>query len=347
MNYLLSEIVTKLGGQVVGEDILISGIAPTNLASPGWITFIADKKYKKDLASCRASAIILSEADATELAATSLAMSKIICDNPYLYFSQVSRLFHPKKQLPLGIKATAILGDKTIMGNDCTVLDYVVIGSNSKIGNRCQIYPHVVIGDNVTIGDDVVIHANVTIYDNVTIGNQCEFHSGVIIGADGFGYAPDKHKHWHKIPQVGGVIIGDKVEVGANTTIDCGALGPTIIEDGVIIDNLVQIAHNVKIGAHTAIAATAAIAGSSTIGKFCTLAGGCAISGHVEICDHSVIGGMTGISKSITKPDLYMGAYPFSTYKDYAKNAVQLRKLSEMAQKLKSLEQQVKQLMGE
>ena len=320
MQYKLSDIVAKFGGRLEGNDCIVSGIASTNLATLSQITFITDDKYKNDLHDCNAAAIILNEKHAS-----STNLPKIITDNPYLYFSFVSNLFNPAKQLPIDIKDTARIDKTSTIGDNSAISDYVVIGKNTKLGRNCQIYSNVVLGDNVVIGDNAKIYPNVTIYDNVTIGNDTTIHAGTVIGSDGFGYAPDAKKHYNKIPQIGGVIIGNKVEIGANTTIDCGAMEPTIIEDGVIIDNLVQIAHNVKIGAHSAIAANVGIAGSTKIGRHCTLAGGVGLTGHIELCDHTVIGGATNIGRSITTPDLYMGVYPAMPYKEYAKTAVQLK----------------------
>lgn len=338
-NYKLSDIVAKFGGRLDGNDCIVSGIASTDIATNSQITFITDDKYKHTLEGCMASAIILSDKHATYT-----DLPKIITENPYLYFSQVSNLFNPAKILVTEIKHTAIIDKSATIADNAAISDYVVIGKNTKIGKNCQIYSNVVIGDNVIIGDNIKLYPHVTIYDNVTIGNNCTIHSNSVIGSDGFGYAPDAKKEYHKIPQIGGVVIGNKVEIGANTTIDCGAMGPTIIEDGVIIDNLVQIAHNVKIGAHTAIAANVGIAGSTKIGKYCTLAGGVGITGHIEICDYAVVGGASNIGKSITKPDLYFGVYPAAPYKEWAKTAVNLKNLNQMLQRIKNLEEKIAKL---
>lgn len=337
--YKLSELVERFGGYLVGEDRYICGISSTDIATNEQITFLTDDKYKVHLQECRAGAIILAEKN---MSLTSI--SKIITDNPYLYFSQVSTLFYPAKTLEIGVRKTAVIDPSTTIGSDAAILDNVVIGKNCCIGNNCQIYPNVVIGDNVVIGNNVKIYPNVTIYAKVKIGDSCTFHSGCVIGSDGFGYAKDNRKEYHKIPQVGGVIIGNKVEIGANTTIDCGAIEPTIIADGVIIDNLVQVGHNVKIGKHSAIAANVGIAGSTTIGNYCTLAGGAGINGHIDICDHAVVGGSSNILKSITKPDLYFGIYPAMPYKEWATSAVNLKNLSKLQQKVKDLEMIIKNL---
>ena len=342
MKIKLSQIVEQLGGRLVGADMEVTGIAPTNLVNQGQITFLTNDKYKKDLLNSNASAIILSEINSE-----GITIPHIITDNPYWYFSKVSQIFNPRRKLSLGIRPTAVIDmSKVSIGVECAIDNYVIIGENVTIGDRCQIHPHVVIGNNVKIGNNITIFPNVTIYDNVTIGDDCILHSGVVIGADGFGNAVDKNKHFSRVPQIGGVLIGNNVEVGANTTIDSGTFTPTIVEDGVVIDNLDQIAHNVEIGAHTGIAACVGIAGSTKIGKYCNLGGGACITGHISIADHTVIGGATGVSKSVTKPDLYFSSYPFSTLKDWAKNAVHIKNLHNMHLKLKELEKKLEEING-
>ena len=340
--YKLSELIAKFGGDLHGEDVTVSSIKPTDQAQSGDLTFFSDKKFAKDLPDCKAGAIIISRDNLAKV-----SMPAIVTDDPYLYFAFVSSLFNPQPQLARGVEPSSRIDKTAYIGENTAIADNVVIGALSAIGRNSQVYPNCVIGKNVVIGENVTIYPNVTIYENVTIGDNCIIHSGVVIGSDGFGYAPDAKKQRHKIPQVGGVVIGNKVEIGANSTIDSGTFSPTIIEDGVVIDNLVQIAHNVKIGAHAVIAAQVGIAGSSIIGKYCILAGSAGIADHINICDHAVIGAYTGIGKDITKPDLYMAAYPFSNYKDYAKNAIHVRHLNEMHQRIKTLENQIKQLIGE
>lgn len=341
MQYKLSEIVAKLGGSLVGADVSVAAIAPTDKAKNGELTFLTDKKYLKDLPNSLASAVILSDKDAQSL---SINQSKIISDNPYLYYCKVVELFHPQDRLDIGIKTTALIGTGSSIGSNAAIADYVVIGKNSSIGDNCQIYSGVVIGDNVIIGNDIILYPNVVIYSNVKIGNNCSIHSGSVIGADGFGYAPDEKRHWHKIRQVGGVHIGNNVEIGANTTIDSGALNATIIEDGVKIDNLVQIAHNVKIGAHSAIAAAVGIAGGTTIGKHCQIAGAAGITGHVTIADYTVIGGASNVSKNITVPGIYSSGIPAFEYKEWAKIMVYMRNWSDTQDRIKQLERELSEL---
>ncbi len=341
MQYKLSELVALFGGKLVGEDTTITAIAPTDLAQIGHITFLSDNKYKKLLTSCQASAIIIKEEDANDV-----MIPKIITPNPYYYFSLVSNLFNPRRKLKAGIATSAYIEQDSQLGKNPSVSHNVVIGSQSKIGDNCQIFANVVIGNNVEIGDNVFIYPNATIYDNVKIGNNCVIHSGAAIGSDGFGNAKNEKMHYNRIPQIGGVVIGDNVEIGSNTTVDCGTFEPTIIEDGARIDNLVQIAHNVKIGAHAGIASQVGIAGNTKIGKHVMLGGNAGIADHIEICDYTVIGASSNVGKNITKPALYSCGMTAMEYKDWAKTYVHLRNIDKMNNKIRDLQTKVEQLEG-
>lgn len=341
MQYKLSELVARFGGELIGDDVIVNSIAPTDLAKAGHVTFLSDNKYKKLLASCQASAIIIKEEDASDV-----TIPKIVTSNPYYYFSQVSNLFNPRRQLTVGIAKSAIIEENTQVGDNPSISHHAVIGEHCQIGNNCQIFANVVIGNNVTIGDNVYIYPNATIYDNVKIGDNCVIHSGAAIGSDGFGNAKDAKMHYHRIPQIGGVIIGNNVEIGSNTTVDCGTFEPTIIEDGARIDNLVQIAHNVKIGAHTGIAAQVGIAGNTKIGKHVMLGGNAGIADHIEICDYAVIGASSNVGKNITKPALYSCGMTVMEYKDWARTYVHLRNIDKMNSKLRDLQAKIEQLEG-
>jgi UDP-3-O-[3-hydroxymyristoyl] glucosamine N-acyltransferase len=341
MQYKLSELIARFGGRLVGADVTVSAIAPTDLAAPGEITFLSDNKYKKALLDCNAAAIIIKEEDGTDV-----SLPQIITPNPYYYFSLVSNLFNPRRKLALGVSPRAYVDESTTLGKTPSISHNAVIGANSKIGDNCQIFANVVIGDNVTIGDNVIIYPNATIYDDVTIGDDCVFHSGCAIGSDGFGNAQDEKRHYNRIPQIGGVIIGNKVEIGSNTTVDCGTFQPTIIKDGARIDNLVQIAHNVEIGAHTGIASQVGIAGNTKIGNYCMLGGNAGIADHVEICDYTVIGASSNVGKNITKPGLYSCGMTAMEYREWAKIFVSLRNIEKTNGKIRDLQNKVKQLEG-
>ncbi|MEN9945947.1 MAG: UDP-3-O-(3-hydroxymyristoyl)glucosamine N-acyltransferase [Pseudomonadota bacterium] len=342
MQYKLSELITRFGGQLIGEDVLVNAIAPTDLATAGQITFLSDSKYKKALSNCQASAIILRQEDASNL-----TIPHIITDNPYYYFSQVSNLFNPRRKLANKIASSAIIEPTTQLGINPAISHHVVIGDNCLIGDNCQIFAGVVIGENVKLGDNIIIYPNVTIYDNVTIGDDCVLHSGCVIGSDGFGNAQDAKRNYHRIPQIGGVIIGNRVEIGANTTVDCGTFTPTIIKDGARIDNLVQIAHNVEIGSNTGIAAHVGIAGNSKIGNYCMLGGNAGIADHVEICDFTVIGASTNVGKNITKPALYSCAMTGIEYRDWAKIFVSLKNIEKTNQNIRELKTKFAELEGQ
>ncbi len=341
MYYKLSELIAKFGGILVGEDLSVSSIAPTDLAEVEQLTFLSDKKYLKDLGNCKASAIILDAEHADKV-----TIPKIITSNPYYYFSQVSNLFNPRRRLALGISPRASIDTSVVIANNPAIAANVVIGKNCRIGDNCQIFPNVVIGENVIIGNDVIIYQNVSLYDTVAIGNDCVIHAGAVIGSDGFGNAKDEHHHYQRIPQIGGVIIGNNVEIGANTTVDCGTFSPTCIADGVRIDNLVQIAHNCSIGAHTGIASKVGIAGNTQIGKHCMIAGNVGISDHISIADYTVIGGGSNVAKTITKAGLYSNGMSVMEYRDWAKVYIHLRNLEKTNAKIKSLQAQLSALSG-
>ncbi len=333
----LSNIVEKLGGELLGDDTEVSSIKSLDLSTTEDLSFFSDIKLLKHLNSSNARAIIISKEHISLVQNKSL----IVVEDPFLYYTFVSQILNPPKKLISGIKTTVVLGKNYNIASNCAIYDYVVIGDNFILGENSQIYPNVVIDDDVCIGKNVIIHSNVTIYSKVKIGDNTIIHSGAVIGADGFGYAPDKNKIRHKIPHVGGVTIGDNVEIGANTTIDRGTFAPTVIDDGVVIDNLVQIGHNVRVGKHSVIAGTTGIAGSVNIGEYCIIAGHVGIGDHVNICDHAVIAGFTGINKDINDVDIYKGTFPATKLRDYLKTAAYIKKIGELNSKIKNIEQQL------
>lgn len=334
MSYTLSEIVSHLGGKLQGPDRRVTRISPLETAQEGDICFIANAKYCKQLMHSRATAYIVSPSIVPVL---SQDYSLIIADDPYLYFARLAGLFYPEARLKPGIHPSATIGLGSTIEDSSEIREQVSIGSRVIIGKNCRIMPGVVIGDDVQIGDQVTLYPNVTIYPNCQLGSRITIHAGCSIGADGFGFAWDSD-HWLKIPQVGRVLIKDDVEIGANTTIDRGAMSDTVIGRGVKIDNLVQIAHNVCIGDHTAIAACVGIAGSTCIGAYCRIGGAAMIVGHIEIADKTYIGGGTLVTKTIRTADHYASSYPFSTMKDWRANAVHLRCLDSIVKRIKKLE---------
>ena len=338
MSITLKALVQQLGGELIGDDVIVNRVASIANAEPGSITFITDSKYRKSLSDTKASAVILAE----ENKAFSL-LPKIVTDNPYAYFAKVSALLNPKSVAVHGIHDSAIVGIASEVSATCTIGPNVVVGQNVSLAEGAVIGAGTFIGDNVVIGRNTQVQANVTIYSNCVIGANCNIAAGAVIGADGFGYA-NQDGVWVKIPQVGRVLIADNVDIGANTTIDRGALDDTVIEQGVKLDNLIQIGHNCVIGEHTVIAGCVGIAGSAKIGKRCRIGGAAMILGHLEVADNVTISPGSMITRSLKKVDTYTALMPFQTHDEWLKTAANLRHLTELNEKLKKLEHQVAEL---
>ncbi|MFN3543796.1 MAG: UDP-3-O-(3-hydroxymyristoyl)glucosamine N-acyltransferase [Thiobacillus sp.] len=339
MAVTLAALVARFGGELVGDGSqTVRQVAPLDRAGPDEIGFVSQAKYLPQLVSTRAGAVILpvEARDATE-------RPRILTSNPYLYFARVSALLNPPPRPPAGVHPAATVAADADIAADASIGPGAVIGAGAVVGARSVIGPNCVVGDGARIGADCLLHASVTVYHGCIVGDRAILHSGCVIGADGFGFAPDGER-WEKIPQIGRVVIGDDVEVGACTTIDRGALEDTVIEDGVKLDNLIQVAHNVRIGAHTAIAACAGIAGSAKIGRHCTIGGAAMIFGHIEIADHTRISTNTLITKSLPKAGTYTSALPFSEHEVWQKNAVHMRNLDKLVQRVKALEQKLGEL---
>lgn len=337
--YTLIELVARFGGEVRGNGLtLVSQVASLTNAHSDQIAFLANPKYRDQLAPSQAGALILGR-DAAEFS----DKPRIIADNPYTYFAKVSTLFNPPWRGDSSIHAAAVVHPTAKIGQDVSIAAHAVIGRDVVIGDRCAIGAGVVIGEQTVIGCDTLIYANVTVYHQCILGDRVILHSGCVIGADGFGLAPEGGR-WLKIPQIGRVVIGNDVEIGANTTVDRGALDDTVIHDGVKLDNQIQVAHNVHIGEHTAIAACTGIAGSAHIGAHCTIGGAAMIFGHIEIADHVNISTNTLITKSLPKPGTYTSALPFSEHGEWLKNAVQMRHLDSIAKRLRAMEKQLEAL---
>lgn len=339
--YSLSDLVARFGGRVQGDaDTRIVQIAPMDHAKNDQIAFLSNSKYRAQLSTTQAGAVILTEADAE---ATTLP--RIICDNPYAYFAKVSALLNPPEHLPPGIHPSAVIGEGAQIDASVHIGAHVSIGGDVKIGAGSIVMAGCSVGSNTVIGSNARLYPNVVIYHNCVIGNNLIAHAGAVIGSDGFGNAMENGR-WLKIPQIGRVVIGDDVEIGTNTTIDRGALEDTVIEDDVKIDNLVQVAHNVHIGAHTAIAGCVGIAGSTTLGKYCRIGGGVGISGHLQIGDNIEIAGFSLVAKSIRTPGGYAGAFPISKHTDWLKNAAHIRHLDELAKRIKQLQKEIEEMKG-
>ena len=339
MAYALAELAARFGGELLGDGtVAIRQVAPLARAEAGEIGFVSQAKYFPQLASTRASAVILplDAHDATPL-------PRILTANPYLYFARVSALLNPPALPPAGIHPSAVVDADAVVAADASIGPGAVIGRGARIGARSVVGANCVIGDDASLGEDCLLHPNVTLNARCRVGDRAILHSGCVIGSDGFGFAPDGGR-WEKIPQIGRVLIGDDVEVGACTTIDRGALEDTVIEEGVKLDNLIQVAHNVTIGAHTAIAACTGIAGSTKIGRHCTIGGAAMIFGHIEIADGTRISTNTLITKSLPKAGTYTSAPPFTEHEVWQKNAVHMRNLDKLVNRIKQLEKRLNEL---
>ncbi|MBR7001608.1 MAG: UDP-3-O-(3-hydroxymyristoyl)glucosamine N-acyltransferase [Neisseriaceae bacterium] len=337
MPHSLSSIVAQLGGELVGQDINIQSVKTLSDAGCNDISFLSNPKYKKQLDTTLAGAIIV----APNMVGLPENKSYIVADDPYLYFAQVLHLLYPPQKSTRQVHETAVIHRNATVPDSCEIGAFVVIGENTRLGENCRILSGSVIGDNCVLGDECVLYPNVVLYPKTHLGNRVMIHANSVIGADGFGNARTADKTWCKIPQIGGVVIGDDTEIGANSNIDRGALGNTEIGSGCRIDNQVQIGHNCVVGNHTAIAACTGISGSTKIGNYCIIGGAAMFVGHIEIADHTIIGGGTAVTRSIDKPDFYATCYPIQTQKEWVKNAVHIRHLNELSKRVKALEKQL------
>ena len=341
VSYCLADIAAQLGGRVLGDaGVRIFQIATLEKAQPNQISFLANSKYRTQLASTSAGAVILGEADAE-----ATCLPRIVSDNPYAYFAKVSALLNPLPEAEPGVHPSAVVGVGAQIAPTASIAATAVIGAGVTIGAHSVVGEGCYIGAKTTIGNHARLYPHVVVYHGCVVGDNLIAHSGAVIGSDGFGIAMDEGR-WIKIPQIGRVVIGNDVEIGANTTIDRGALDDTVIEDGVKLDNQIQVAHNVRIGAHTAIAGCTGIAGSATIGKYCRIGGSAGILGHLQIADHVEISSFTLIGKSIREPGSYSGVFPFSSNDDWRKNAVHLRHLDDLVKRIRALEQEIVLLKG-
>jgi len=333
--YRLAQIVERFGGEIAGDPRTpVSQVATLENAGAEHIGFLANSKYRKQLAATGAGAVILSRADSglTQL-------PRIVCDDPYLYFARVSALFNPPPPVKPGVHRTAVIERGTRVPASASIGAGAYVGRGVKLGKGVVIGAGCYLGDGVEIGAASRLHARVTVYAGCLLGQRALVHSGAVIGADGFGIALDKDA-WLKIPQTGAVAIGDDVEIGANTCIDRGALDDTVVEDGVKLDNLVQIAHNVRIGAHTAIAGCTGIAGSTRIGKHCMIGGAANIVGHLDIADRVIIHAAAVVTKSIRKAGTY-GGHPAEDSGSWAQHIALLRNLDSLRDRLRNIEQRL------
>jgi len=305
-------------------------------AKAGQIAFLSNPKLLQQLHSTQAAAVILSPQFAGET-----LLTRIVHPNPYAYYARVVALLNPVTQRQKGIHSSAVVQSE--VPASASVGAHVFVGERVRIGENVTLYPGCVIGDDVSIGEDSIIYPNVVVYGDCVIGQRAVIQAGAVIGSDGFGNAKEGER-WIKIPQIGRVVIGDDVEIGSNTTVDRGALDDTVIGNGVKLDNQIQVAHNVIIGDHTAMAGCVGIAGSTKIGKRCTIGGAGMISGHIELADDVHVSAGTLVAKNLSKPGQYTGIYPFDTHEEWLHNAVRIKRLAKLADRVAELEQKLKKM---
>ncbi|MCX8600321.1 MULTISPECIES: UDP-3-O-(3-hydroxymyristoyl)glucosamine N-acyltransferase [unclassified Gilliamella] len=334
--FRLEQLAKQLDATLHGDgNLTITGIASMKSAAPGQITFLSDKKLQNQLSQCNASAVVMTEDSLNHWHGAALVVK-----NPYLTYAKLAQLLDTTPKPAEDIAVSAVIDSTAKLGRNVSIGANAVIESGVVLGDNCIIGAGCFIGKNTVIGANTKLWANVTVYHNCVIGDNCLIQSSTVIGADGFGYANDKGK-WIKIPQLGRVVIGNDVEIGASTTIDRGALDDTIIGNGVIIDNQCQIAHNDIIGDHTAVAGGVIMAGSLTIGRHCLIGGASVINGHMEICDQVTVTGMGMVMRPITEPGVYSSGIPLQENKVWRKTASLVLHIDQMNKRLKALEKKL------
>ena len=309
---------------------VVTGVGTLASATAGQLSFLANPRYRGQLTTTMASVVVLREDELAHCPAIAL-----VAPDPYVAFARIAALFEAQPARTAGLHPTAVVADDAIIHPSASIGPHASIGARSRIGAGVLIGPGCVIGDDCEVGDDCTLVARVTLVTRVRLGQRVLIHPGAVLGADGFGIAMD-HGHWIKVPQLGGVVIADDCEIGANTTIDRGALGDTVLEEDVRLDNQIQVGHNVRIGAHTAMAGCSAVAGSAIIGKHCLIGGGAGILGHLEVCDRVVITAMTLVTHSIQEPGEYSSGTPLMDNRSWRKSAARFKQLDSLARRLPS-----------
>jgi UDP-3-O-[3-hydroxymyristoyl] glucosamine N-acyltransferase len=347
MAFTLEEIVRRFGGEVVGDATQrVASLAPLDKAGPQQLAFLANPKYLAQVETTGAGAVLINADDLAKLVSRE-TRNFIVTPNPYAYFARVAQTFidlAAPKASP-GVHASAHVDPSAQVAASAVIGPNVTVEAGAVIGERVRLDANVVVGRGTSIAADSHLYPGVTIYHGCRIGERAIVHSGAVIGSDGFGFAPDftgdgdeRTGTWVKIPQVGGVSIGPDVEIGANTTIDRGAMADTVIDECVKIDNLVQIGHNCRIGAYTVIAGCSGIAGSTTIGRHCMIGGAVGIAGHVTLADYVIVTAKSGVSKSLLKPGMYTSAFPAIDHGDWNRSAALMRNLDKLRDRIKALE---------
>lgn len=336
------QISQLLEGELKGDpDIIITGPSKIEEGGTGTITFLANPKYEALIYETTASAVLVNRGFIPE---SEIKATLIMVDDVYASLGKLLEVHASMNEQPSGISSNCFISEKAELGKDVSISHFSVIEAGAKIGENTILHSNVFVGKNVSIGKNCVLFSGVKIYHGCKIGDNCIIHANAVVGSDGFGYSHDKVNGYTKIPQIGNVIVENDVEIGSNTVIDRASMGSTLIKSGVKLDNLIQIAHNVVVGENTAIAAQAGIAGSTKIGKNCIIGGQVGLAGHISIADGTMIQAKSGISANITEPNSKLYGYPALEYNQYLKSYVYFKKLPELAEKLRQMEQELQKL---
>jgi len=342
MNFTAQDIAEFLNGEVDGDaSVAVNNVSKIEEGKPGTLSFLANPKYEHYIYTTQSSIVLVNK---TFKAEKEVSATLIRVEDAYQSIAQLLEMYEQSKPQKIGIEEPSFISKTATVGEKAYVGAFAYIGSNVKMGDNVKIYPHVYVGDNVTIGDNTVLNSGVKVYENCKIGANCIVHSGVVIGGDGFGFAPSSANNYKKVPQVGNVVIEDHVEIGANTCIDRATMGSTIIRKGVKLDNLIQVAHNVEIDENTVIASQTGVAGSSKVGKNCMFGGQVGIAGHLTIADDVKIAAQSGIGRNIKKQGVVLQGSPAFEFGPYQKSYVLFRNLPKMREQIMDLENKVKDL---
>jgi UDP-3-O-[3-hydroxymyristoyl] glucosamine N-acyltransferase len=330
----LGELAKRFDCELLGDPAIeVDRVATIGNATATSVTFLANPAYKKMLAATEAAAVILNKS-----ASADCPVAALVSNNPYATYAKVATLLYPESAVAAGVHPSAVIASSATVSEDACVAAYAVIGENCSVAANAHIGPGCVVGDDCHIGVGSRLFANVTLVRRVTMGERCNIYPGAVIGSPGFGFARDADDGWVHVPQIGRVMLGNDVDIGSNTTIDCGAIEDTIIENGVKLDNQIQIGHNVHIGEQTVMAATVGIAGSTTIGKRCMFGGASGTVGHITICDDVIVNGLSMISKDITQAGVYAGAFPAAEVGRWRRYVARFRQVDRLAKRVANLE---------
>ncbi len=342
MNFTANDIAEFLNGEVDGDGaVSVNNVSRIEEGREGTLSFLANPKYAHFIYETKSSIVLVNK---DFVADKEIAATLIRVEDAYQALAQLLEMYEQSKPQRVGVEQPSFVSKTAQVGEQVYIGAFAYVGSNVKLGKNVKLYPHVYVGDNVVIGDNTILNSGVKVYENCTIGAECIFHSGVVIGGDGFGFAPSSANDYKKVPQVGNVVIEDHVEIGANTCVDRATMGSTIIRKGVKLDNLIQVAHNVEIDENTVIAAQTGIAGSSKVGKNCMIGGQVGLAGHLSIADEVKIAAQSGIGRTIKKEGVVLQGSPAFEFGPYQKSYVLFKNLPKMREQIIALEKELKEL---